>query len=205
MTRQLKPIIFLDVDGVVNLLNPSQKTISDRNLQKLYVLLDRNGRPDRFVNESAYDAYRKSRRGPHPHYQTNIILCLFIDPSIKGLIDQLKWKFDIAWGTAWEEHANRLIAPSIGLPSNLPYVTFDYYDQTKSPSGVFHKTQKIIDFANGRRFVWFDDDAFRADRQFIDRKLGPGHSKAITVAGSVGLTQDHVDRAIDFLSSPFDD
>ncbi|WP_448320041.1 hypothetical protein [Streptomyces sp. CO7] len=75
--------------------------------------------------------------------------------------------FDICWATAWTAHANRHIAPVLGLPE-LPFVDFGDDLFRERPDGVHWKTAAIVEHAAGRPFLWVDDEQSVLDELYVD-------------------------------------
>lgn len=104
--------------------------------------------------------------------------------------------FDLAWATTWEHEAPRLIAPLIGTGHDWPVAINNGMGATKAPG--------IIELADGRPFVWFDDDISPEDEAICRR--APGQNLLIHVAANrvtkldpdepTGLTGDHIEQAI---------
>jgi hypothetical protein len=70
-----------------------------------------------------------------------------------------KLGYDLVWATSWEDEANEFIGPHIGLPK-LPVVKFEI----PVFAGRKHwKTDHLIAYADGRPFVWVDDECTSAD------------------------------------------
>lgn len=72
--------------------------------------------------------------------------------------------------TTWEEDANTEIAPRIGLPS-LPVANWpepsagdEHQDQW---FGLHWKTRTLVEWADGRSFIWVDDEITDADRDWV--------------------------------------
>jgi Swiss Army Knife RNA repair-like protein len=63
----------------------------------------------------------------------------------------------LTWGTMWRDDANRIISPKVGLPTNLPYVNFAGLWPQGMSVGLY-KAMGIANHANGRPFVWLDDE-----------------------------------------------
>lgn len=70
---------------------------------------------------------------------------------------------DLVWATTWTSDANDVLAPLLGLPT-LPVVNWPDYDEV----GVLHwKTRGLVAWAQGRPFVWVDDEISHADQQWV--------------------------------------
>ncbi|MDQ8704798.1 HAD domain-containing protein [Streptomyces sp. LHD-70] len=95
---------------------------------------------------------------------------------------------ELVWATTWGEDANRVLAPWLGLPESpvLPWPdetdesdggrtdrTDEAYGAYKEygafgARGVHWKTRPIVEWADGRPFVWVDDEIAPADRAWVD-------------------------------------
>lgn len=144
-----KPLLFIDVDGVLNrMVTPA--VAAERGL--LSVRLTPSTSTISFMmNLDVNDG-----------------------PVLMGMTDV----FDLAWGTTWENDANTLIAPKIGLPGDLPVATTRYHE--------YSKAKGVLRLAAGRPFVWLDDALSAQDKQqiFADSP----DSMVIDVNESVGLS-----------------
>ncbi|MFD1320903.1 HAD domain-containing protein [Micromonospora sonneratiae] len=70
---------------------------------------------------------------------------------------------DLVWATTWMSDANDVLAPLLGLPT-LPVVDWPDSDEV----GVLHwKTRGLVEWAQGRPFVWVDDEISHADQQWV--------------------------------------
>lgn len=106
-----------------------------------------------------------------------------VDPAHGGRLAALGCR--IVWATTWEDDANDLIAPLIGLP-RLPVVHWPPPSTTPppdaatapddgdrdgdggdEPGGLHWKTRALVAWAAGRPFVWIDDEITEADRAWV--------------------------------------
>ncbi|CAL9447787.1 hypothetical protein SUDANB96_02390 [Streptomyces sp. enrichment culture] len=72
---------------------------------------------------------------------------------------------DLIWATTWMDEANEVIALRIGLP-NLPVL--DWPDAAEpGPRGLHWKTRPLVARADGRPFIWVDDEIGAMDRQWV--------------------------------------
>jgi hypothetical protein len=70
---------------------------------------------------------------------------------------------DLVWATTWMGEANNEIAPLLGLPA-LPVVDWPDSDE----DGPLHwKTRALVAWADGRPFVWVDDEITDIDRVWV--------------------------------------
>jgi hypothetical protein len=72
---------------------------------------------------------------------------------------------ELVWATTWQQEANEVIAPRLGLPA-LPVVTWPD-DEPDPPWGVHWKTAGLVRWAAGRPFAWLDDEITDADRRWV--------------------------------------
>jgi hypothetical protein len=103
-------------------------------------------------------------------------------------IGELRRIFDVAWATAWNDDANHLLAPLLGI-APLPVVTM--------PSPPFEPRDKvppIARFAGQRPVVWIDDRHPAEAWSWSTRRREP--TLLIPVVPATGLTREAVDRAL---------
>lgn len=101
--------------------------------------------------------------------------------------------YDIIWATMWEDHANQLISPLVGLPS-LPVIHFPN-SYVISDYRLHLKTEIILNYMNNinRPYIWVDDEVSAYDRKFLQLKsLVPCDTLRIDPA--VGLTSSDFER-----------
>ncbi len=92
---------------------------------------------------------------------------------------------DLAWATTWQEAANRLIAPALGLPQDLPVVRL-LGPFVGSPDYGW-KTDQVARWVGDRPFVWLDDEITERTRARLAATGGVGPHLARHVAPDVGL------------------
>ncbi|NUR62673.1 MAG: hypothetical protein HOV87_29065 [Catenulispora sp.] len=77
---------------------------------------------------------------------------------------------ELVWATAWEHEANTEIAPRIGLPQ-LPVVEWGGESVVEVLEddflGLHWKTRLLVRWADGRDFVWFDDEPTDIDVTWV--------------------------------------
>ncbi|MGI5268731.1 HAD domain-containing protein [Nonomuraea sp. CA-218870] len=106
---------------------------------------------------------------------------------------------ELVWATTWEHHANDWIAPRLGLPS-LPVIAMGRDDRAVSRHGEMFKTRRVADYVGDRPFVWFDDQVYQEDENYLRARQGLGEFLLIHVPGEVGLTSRHLDVAREWLT-----
>ncbi|WP_433888265.1 hypothetical protein [Streptomyces sp. CA-111067] len=135
----MKPWLFLDVDGPLNpYAAPSGRLPRGYALHRL--------RPTHWPPE-------------HPD------LPVWLDPGHGAHLDWLTAHFSLVWATTWEDDANTMIGPLIGLPE-LPVVHWPE-QRAQSATGLFWKTAELVRFADGAPFAWVDDEVDEEDRAFV--------------------------------------
>jgi hypothetical protein len=109
-------------------------------------------------------------------------------PAHGEWISELRQVFDVAWATAWNDDANRLLAPLLGIAA-LPVVTM--------PSAPFQPRDKISPvarFAARRPAVWIDDLHPAEAWTWSTRRHEP--TLLIPVTAATGLTRQAVGQAL---------
>ena len=92
-----------------------------------------------------------------------------IDPGLGPRLTALGC--ELVWATTWMDDANVCVAPWLGLPP-LPQV--DWPDEDDIPAPLHWKTRPLVAWADGRPFVWVDDEITAADRAWVaDRHPAP--------------------------------
>lgn len=72
----------------------------------------------------------------------------------------------LVWATTWMEEANEVVAPCIGLP-RLPVVEWPGVGAEEGPRGLHWKTRSLVEWAEGRPFIWVDDEISAVDRLWV--------------------------------------
>lgn len=103
---------------------------------------------------------------------------------------------EMVWATTWEHQANEYIGWRIGLPE-LPVIEFN--------KGKW-KTESILEYADGRNLLWFDDDFnfFKADVDtFIATRTAQNlKTYCYAISPCHGIRQENLDECNTFLRSP---
>jgi HAD domain in Swiss Army Knife RNA repair proteins len=101
---------------------------------------------------------------------------------------------DLIWATTWEQEANAEMAPRLGLPS-LPVVHWPEpsaeHECEDQWFGLHWKTRTLVEWADGRPFIWVDDEVTDADREWVSTHH---HGRALLhhVAPSRGLIVEDI-------------
>lgn len=187
--RAMKPLSLIDVDGP---LNPYAAKATRRPEGYSTYRIPINGvRPIGAPDDMMTAAARRSS------------LRVWLNPGHGAMLLSLADVFELHWATAWEDLANLVVAPIIGLP-DLPVINWGDYPLVNKPLAVLPpyaetltaraggnrrsvellhwKTRPIAaytaalgDDAGGRAFVWMDDEVTDVDRHHLGRipSLGP--------------------------------
>ena len=153
-----RPLILIDVDGVLNVITSAKER---RRL-----------------------LYHAGWLQAHAALNTGTYRLLY-NPDSGPLLSQLAAETgaELAWGTTWEEYANLIVGPLIGLP-RLPVC----------PVADFpHKANGIVPWTAGRPFIWFDDEPDAAE--VTAALAGDQPHLVVRVDEREGLTEAHVDTA----------
>lgn len=106
---------------------------------------------------------------------------------------------ELVWATTWEQHANEWISPRLGLPP-LPVIGMRPDDEGASRHGEMFKTRRVAEYVGGRRFVWFDDQVYQEDDDYLRARQGTGDFLLIHVPPEHGLTSRHLAAAREWLT-----
>lgn len=113
-----------------------------------------------------------------------------LDPRLGPLLAALPC--ELVWATTWEDEANIDLAPRLGLP-RLPVVHWPEpsgaHEREDQWFGLHWKTRTLAAWADGRPFVWVDDEITDADRDWLSTHH-PAPTLLHRVAPSRGLTGD---------------
>jgi hypothetical protein len=120
----------------------------------------------------------------------------FISPCGRRLL-RLRDRFELVWATGWEETANDYLPHLLGLPSELPWLTFD----GRAQFGTAHwKLGPISEYAGLERpIAWIDDCLDEECYAWARSRLGP--TLLVPTRSDEGMLDEHVDRLIAWADS----
>ena len=96
--------------------------------------------------------------------------------------------FQLVWATSWEHGANRLLAPRLGLPEDLPVIIWPDGAREGAPRRrQSWKTPYVAQWVGARPFVWIDDEVNRYDRAYLRSVDGLGRSDQPVGAVASGI------------------
>jgi hypothetical protein len=109
-------------------------------------------------------------------------------PGHSDWLAELATRFELVWATAWEDAANRLLAPRLGLHP-LPVIHF--------PPLPFHPREKVpavAGYAGSRPLAWLDDNLQPEAYAWAEQRGVP--TLLIAVDPAQGLTRQAIDDAL---------
>lgn len=151
-----KPFLLLDVDGPVN---PFRLVTKKGHLP-----------PKARENETPY-TYEKHLMRPRG-WTGRADLPVLVSPEMGSDLNALRMQFELVWATTWEEQANELLSPLLGLPTDLPVIKWDLTHplfKSCTHSGSW-KTPLVLDWLQEedptRPWVFIDDGLLKHDRTY---------------------------------------
>jgi hypothetical protein len=158
-----RPILALDVDGVISLFG------FDGPLDQV---------PGRF------------------HLIDGVAHCI---PDETGpRILRLAEHFDLIWATGWEERANDRLPLILGLPQELPALTFG----GRAEFGTAHwKLEALAEYSGDRALAWVDDSMDESCHAWASERQAP--TLLVPCESDVGLTDAQVDAMIAWVRAGF--
>jgi hypothetical protein len=161
-----KPLLFIDVDGVISLFGFPQG----------YGLAAGNAPFDLRPEGSLHNVNGVL------HY-----ISAASGPFLRRLADE----FELVWATGWEETANDYLPLLLELPRHLPVLTFD----GRVAAGAAHwKTDAMSEYAGSRPFAWIDDRIDERCREWARSHSAP--TLLIETASAQGMLEDHVEELL---------
>jgi HAD domain in Swiss Army Knife RNA repair proteins len=112
-------------------------------------------------------------------------------------LNRLAEHFELVWATGWEETANEYLPHLLGLPGQLPWLTFD----GRAQFGTAHwKLEAIEEYAGLERPVaWIDDCLSEECVAWASNRPGP--TLLVPTRSDEGMTDAHVDQLIEWANS----
>ena len=99
--------------------------------------------------------------------------------------------YELVWATGWEERANEHLPLLLGLPADLPVLTFG----GRARFGTAHWKLEALDaYAGGRPLAWIDDSLDRSCREWAESRTAP--TLLVPTVSDIGLTDSQVETLI---------
>ena len=104
--------------------------------------------------------------------------------------------FELVWATGWEERANDHLPLLLGLPGELPALTFG----GRARFGTAHwKLEALDEYAGSRPLAWVDDSLDESCHAWAAERAAP--TLLIPTLSDEGLTDSQVETAIEWAES----
>jgi hypothetical protein len=165
---QEKPLLFVDVDGVISLFGFREGyglAAGDAPFSECP--------PGRLQSINGVMHYISSGCGVH--------------------LLRLAESFELVWATGWEEAANDYLPHLLGLPGDLPALTFD----GRVAAGSAHwKVDAIADYAGTRALAWIDDNVDESCHEWAARRPAP--TLIIETLRHEGMGHEHVEALLEW-------
>jgi hypothetical protein len=157
-----------------------------------------DNRPVLFVDvDGVISLFGFNPSGPPPgsfHSIDGIIHCIGSDAAPR--LAKLAQRYELVWATGWEEKANEYLVHILGLPQELPVLTFD----GRAVFGSSHwKLDAIDDYARGRPAAWIDDNLDERAETWADRREEP--TLLVRTEAPTGLTDEHVELLLEWATA----
>lgn len=140
MSSTSRPLLFLDVDGVLNAFGAWELLDESRPLSR------GNVRPPEGFRATRADGYE-----------------LLIRPEHAQWVQRLSRRFEMVWATMWLDRAPAALGPVLGFGGDWPWVDFAAHrgftiDQRTGIGVGSYKFPGVVATAGDRPMVWIDDD-----------------------------------------------
>jgi hypothetical protein len=99
--------------------------------------------------------------------------------------------FELIWATGWELRANDHLPLILGLPTELPCLTFD----GRARFGTAHwKLDALGEYAGDRPLAWLDDSLDESCHVWAAKRTGP--TLLAPTESHIGITPGHTDALL---------
>jgi hypothetical protein len=99
--------------------------------------------------------------------------------------------YELVWATGWEARANDHLPLILGLPDELPVLTFD----GRARFGTAHwKLEALDEYAGKRPLAWIDDSLDESCHSWAAARDGP--TLLCPTDSDVGLTEAHTEALL---------
>ena len=188
----MKPLLYMDIDGVLNPLRSRSK-----------------GRPE------GWNAAYMDNSGDEPivfpskrfyRYKNHGHIIVWYPVDAREWFDALKDVYDVCWASKWGRSASTVYAGLFGMEGEIPFLDIPNVPEAQCPLSRYtgrhakdcdclhSKTLLLTDHADGRPFVWVDDEATKRDVTWLAENAPRG--RAYTVDGYHGLRRGDVNSLV---------
>jgi hypothetical protein len=140
-----RPLLMVDIDGVISLFGGWEQTAS--------------GRRDWDGAHSPAGTFHSIDGTPH-----------FLSSAAAAHLLDLSSLFELVWASGWEERANEHLPHLLGLPPDLPFLTFA---RAVGRSNAHWKLEAIDAYAGERALAWVDDALGDACHEWARERAAP--------------------------------
>ena len=99
--------------------------------------------------------------------------------------------YELIWATGWEERANDQLPLILGLPGELPALTFD----GRARFGTAHwKLDALDSYSGDRPLAWIDDSLDDSCREWAEARSAP--TLLVETESAIGLTEEHTEELL---------
>lgn len=190
----MKPIVFMDIDGVLNAYNAYKNKNKDENIIKKFI-----------VDGSDYERYYFVRWiqdfEDYDEVQLNVwgsqrqlsIFNFTYNNEILEAVNNIANddRFDFVWATTWTFEAKN-VSEIFDIPVDTPYVDLDKVSRTVFGSHNW-KSDPVISYAGETPFIFFDDEVTDRDNDYVnDYHNGKTVSRFVNVDPIHGFTGKYV-------------
>jgi hypothetical protein len=121
----------------------------------------------------------------------------YISQAAGERLIRLRERYELVWATGWEETANEYLPYLIGLPGELPCLSFDDYPQF----GTAHWKLTAIERYGGQRpLAWIDDSLDDSCEAWAARRSAP--TLLVRTQCHEGICDQHVDELLAWADAP---
>lgn len=188
----MKPLLYMDIDGV---LNPLRSRAKGRPQGWDASYMDHSG--DEIIVFPSKKFYSYKSRG-------HIIVWYPVDA--REWFDALNDVYDVYWASKWGRSASTVYAGLFGMEGEIPFLDIPNAPEAQCPHSHYigrhakncdclhSKTLLLADHADGRPFVWVDDEATKRDVTWLAENAPRG--RAYIVDGYHGLRSGDVNSLV---------
>ena len=121
-----------------------------------------------------------------------------IPDGVGERVRQLAEVYEIVWATGWEDRANDMLPQILGLPDELPVLTFD----GNARFGTAHwKIDAIDSYAGDRPLAWIDDCLDESCRAWAAARAAP--TLLVPTESATGLTDEHAEALLSWAQAGY--